>query len=308
MGTWIQRTPMPTPRHDLQGIAVGGTIYAISGANDLTVDAVKIYDVTTDQWTAGPAIPTRRGWLGADRIGNKIYVAGGKTYRPPEERKAHGNDYHFTSRANLEMLDLDTHTWSARAPMPAGPRAGLGVTACKGKIWAIGGNTMIYQDQRIVDRVEVYDPSTDTWTPGPTLPRPTQGPTVATHNNLIYLTGGISDADPQQAVRSEPYVLDPDVGHWEILAPVPTARESSGVTVLNDLIYTFGGKDAQQIKSPATEIYDIAADRWFADTPMPVGRCWLAACTVGDRLFAMGGAHHIKGGYKWLDDLDEFIP
>ena len=89
MGTWIQRTPMPTPRHDLQGIAVGGTIYAISGANDLTVDAVEIYDVATDQWTAGPAIPTRRGWLGADRIGNKIYVAGGKTYRPPEERKAH---------------------------------------------------------------------------------------------------------------------------------------------------------------------------------------------------------------------------
>ena len=41
---------------------------------------------------------------------------------------------------------------------------------------------------------------------------------------------------------------------------------------------------------------------------MPVGRCWLDACTVGDRLFAMGGAHHIKGGYKWLDDLDEFIP
>ena len=171
MGTWIQRTPMPTPRHDLQCIAVAGTIYAISGANDLTVDAVEIYDVTTDQWTAGPAIPTRRGWLGADRIGNKIYVAGGKTYRPPEERKAYGNDYHFTSRADLEMLDLDTQTWSARAPMPAGPRAGLGVTACKGKIWAIGGNTMIYQDQRIVDSVEVTTPAP---TPGRrALPCPT---------------------------------------------------------------------------------------------------------------------------------------
>ena len=59
MGTWIQRTPMPTPRHDLQCIAVAGTIYAISGANDLTVDAVEIYDVTTDQWC----------WLGKVVIG-----------------------------------------------------------------------------------------------------------------------------------------------------------------------------------------------------------------------------------------------
>jgi len=29
---------------------------------------------------------------------------------------------------------------------------------------------------------------------------------------------------------------------------------------------------------------------------------------VGDRLFAMGGAYNIEGGYKWLDDLCEFIP
>ena len=65
MGTWIQRTSMPTPRHDLQAIAVNGSIYAISGANDLTVDAVEIYDVATDSWTRGPSIPTRRGWLGA---------------------------------------------------------------------------------------------------------------------------------------------------------------------------------------------------------------------------------------------------
>ena len=308
MGTWIQRASMPTPRHDLQSVAVDGTIYAISGANDLTVDTVEVYDVATDQWAAGPPIPTRRGWLGADRIGEKIYVAGGKTYRPPEERPAYGNDYHFTSRDCLEVLDLASQTWSVRTPMPGGPRAGLGVAACRGKLWAVGGNTMLFEDQRIVARVEVYDPESDAWEPGPALPRATQGPTVASHAGLIYLTGGISDADPQQPCRHETYVLDPDVGRWEPLAPVPTARESSGVTVHGGLIYTFAGKDWQGIKSTANEVYDVAADRWSVETPIPVGRCWLDACTVGDRLFAMGGAHHIKGGYKWLDDLYEYIP
>ena len=203
MGTWIQRAPMPTPRHDLQSIAVDGTIYAISGADDLTVDAVEIYDVASDTWTQGPPIPTKRGWLGAARIGRRIYVAGGKTIRTPEEKKAYGHDYHFTSRDNLEMLNLDTQTWSALAPMPGGPRAGLAVTACQDQIWAIGGNTMLREDPGILDRVEVYDIATDTWTPGPALPRPTQGPTVATHNGRIYLTGGISDEDPERPCRSE---------------------------------------------------------------------------------------------------------
>lgn len=57
-------------------------------------------------WTQGPPIPTKRGWLGAARIGRRIYVAGGKTLRTSAEKKAYGHDYHFTSRDNLEMLDL----------------------------------------------------------------------------------------------------------------------------------------------------------------------------------------------------------
>ena len=86
METWIQRAPMPTPRHDLQSIAVDGTIYAISGADDLTVDVVEIYDVASDTWTQGPPIPTKRGWLGAARIDRRIYVAGGKTMLREDQR------------------------------------------------------------------------------------------------------------------------------------------------------------------------------------------------------------------------------
>lgn len=32
MGSWIQRAPMPTPRHDLQSVAVGNKIFAMGGA------------------------------------------------------------------------------------------------------------------------------------------------------------------------------------------------------------------------------------------------------------------------------------
>ena len=50
---------MPTPRHDLQAVAAGDKVYAISGAGYLTVDAVEIYDTETDTWTPGRRFPPR---------------------------------------------------------------------------------------------------------------------------------------------------------------------------------------------------------------------------------------------------------
>ena len=56
-------------------------------------------------------------------------------------------------------------------------------------------------------------------------------------------------------------------------------------------------------------IYDFAGDSWTAAEPMPVGKAWLDACTVGDRLFAMGGAYSLPGGgFKWIHDLHEYVP
>ena len=133
MGNWIKRTSMPTPRHDLQSIAVDGKIYAISGADDLTLDVVEIYDGERDSWSAGPPIPTARGWIGAALLDAKIYVGCGKTIHTPEEKKRSGNDFHFTPRDALEALDLKTQTWSVLAPAPSGPRAGVTLAACKAK-------------------------------------------------------------------------------------------------------------------------------------------------------------------------------
>ena len=98
MGQWLERRSMPTPRHDLQSVAVNGSIYAISGADDLTLHVVEVYDVENDVWIQGPPIPTARGWLGADLLDGRIYVAGGKTIQTSEMRIRTGLDYHFISR------------------------------------------------------------------------------------------------------------------------------------------------------------------------------------------------------------------
>ena len=303
MGEWIERRGMQRPRHDLAVVAVENRIFAISGADDLTVHDVEMYEVGSQTWFPAPPIPTARGWLGADIIDGKIYVAGGKTIQTEEMRRRTGVDYHFISRDDLEVFDVRTQRWSVLEPMPRGHRAGVAVTACGGKIWVIGGNTMDPADQRQVDTVEIYDPVKAEWSDGPALPRPTQGINVATVDGIIYAVGGVASEEPQ--FRSELFVLDPQVGKWERMASQPTGRESSGTTVLDGRIYTFGGRPY----SDATEIYDVASDSWEVGAPGPVARAWLGAATVGGHIFVMGGAYGLPGGgCKWLHDMHEYVP
>ena len=313
MGQWIERAPMPTPRHDLQAIAVDGEIYAISGADDLTLDVVEIYDVATDTWRVGPPIPTARGWIGAALLDGKIYVGCGKTIRTPEEKERTGDDAHFTPRDALEALDLATQTWSVLAPSPRGPRAGVTLAACLGKIYIIGGNTMT--DSRLFETVDVYDPETGEWDAGPEFPYGLQGPNAISVDDRIYVFGGLRrDVPREESYVLDAHVLDPKVGQWEPLAPMFTRRESMGITLTPDgRIFTCGGhhnmgEDPLDHYADTTEIYDIQADAWTREAPLPERKAWLDAATVGDRIFAMGGAYKLPGpGFKWIDDMHEFI-
>ncbi|MBN97994.1 MAG: hypothetical protein CME16_01920 [Gemmatimonadetes bacterium] len=306
MGKWIQRASMPTPRHDLQAIAVGEKIYAISGGGDLTSEVVEIYDVEHDVWSPGPSITTKRGWFGAVLLGQKIYAMGGKTVRPEEEIERTGDPGKYDIRDSLEVLDLASCRWSFLPPMSA-TRAGLVATVCKGRIYALGGNAMNSETRSggpHLDRVEVYDPHSGQWAMGVPMPLGLQGPSVATVDDRIYLTSGIGG--PEGKANSRTYAFDPDTEKWDSLAPVPTPRCDSGVAVLDRKIYTFGGWGNGY--HDEVEIYDIDADSWSSDSPMPDKKAWLAAATVGERIFVMGGAYKLRDapGFKWIDDLHEF--
>ncbi len=299
---WLQRQPMPTPRHDLQAVAVGAEIYALSGADYATLDVVEIYDVATDTWKIGPSIPSRRGWFGAALLDGAIYVAGGKRIRSPAEKRESGDDAHFAIRDSVERLDLASGTWSSLAPLSC-PRAGLVATVCQGKIYALGGNLM--NGEPHLDLVEIYDPSTGNWSPAPPLPIGLQGPVVASIDDRIFITAGTGG--PKRRVNDRTFVLDPDAGRWEERAPIPTARCDPGALAVGRAIYTFGGYGNGGYNDEV-EIYDVDADTWSSAPPMPEKRAWMGCTLVEDRIFVMGGGLKLTDNpktYKWFDELHE---
>jgi hypothetical protein len=265
---WFAMAPMPTARYGLAAAAVNGRIYAIGGQPSVPVtgfsivSTVEVYDPSTNTWRSSndfpgtlgaPApMPTARTLFAATAVKGKIYAIGG-----------------FSGSNNLgtvEVYDPSTNTWrssndfpgtpGAPAPMPT-PRIRLTVAAVNGKIYAIGGLGGI-------DKVEVYDPDSNSWGTAASMPAALFDPSAgrsdlaaASVNGKIYAIGGFEpDASTNQLhIANTVQVYDPSSNSWSTAAGMPTARDSLAAADANGLIYAVGGINMANTVLDATEQY-----------------------------------------------------
>src|SRR5207249_3602092 len=100
-----------------------------------------------------------------------------------------------------------------------------GAAVVNGKIYVLGGevdpNPTGTPRNPISDSVEVYDPATNTWSPGPSLPEPLYEVTATVVvGTTIYVFGGANVSDNV----SSAYALDTTNGTWSTLPSMPDAR------------------------------------------------------------------------------------
>jgi hypothetical protein len=169
------------------------------------------------------------------------------------------------------------NTWATKAPMHQA-RAGLGVAAVNGKIYAIGGNTQsgVYPalvNGEFVGTNEEYDIATDTWTTKTPMPTPRAFFAIAVYQNKIYCIGGIigigqgfydgtSILLPTHILSGVNEVYDPATDTWENKTAAPVAGMMMKAAVLNGKIYLIDGN--------LNEVYDPNSDTWTTKTPPPI--------------------------------------
>jgi hypothetical protein len=165
-------------------------------------------------------------------------------------------------------------TWTTKAPMQQA-RAGLGVVAVNGKIYAIGGTTASGQypadvsSGGFVGTNEEYDPETDTWTTKAAMPTPRDYFAVAAYGNKIYCIGGaVGYTVDEQLGYWHSYnqsgvneVYDTVTDTWETKTPLPLARMQIQAHVINGKIYV--------ISWSLVYVYDPESDSWTSKTRMP---------------------------------------
>ncbi len=173
----------------------------------------------------------------------------------------------------FSSVDVAEDTWAAKAPMPTA-RAGLGVAAVNGKIYAIGGTTASGQYPPdgyrgdFVGTNEEYDPKTDTWTTKASMPTPRDYFAIATYQNKIYCIGGAVGYTVDEwglfylyVTSGVTEVYDTVTDAWETRAPMPDEAMKFQAHVVNGKIYVMDGS--------LPYVYDPADDSWALKTRMP---------------------------------------
>ncbi len=239
-GVWANLPSMSYFRSS-EGVAVGGDgrIYAFGGNGGLASDpngdtgellaTSEAYNPSTNKWQGVPALPTPRagmatvGDTGPDGNGD-VYVIGGWD--------AVGDGY----LADNLRYDPSTNTWATMAPMPTPREYASAVVGSDGDIYVVGG----MDSTGGLSTVEIYNPTTDHWTTGPSLATAEWGGSAAAVKNRIFVFGGYDDVDA--LALSDSQVLTIGGSSWGSDTVMLRARYLGAAAVSQTLkVWLFGG-------------------------------------------------------------------
>ena len=176
--SWKTLAPMPTPQLSIQANAVNGKIYVIGGyINDtFASDLNQVYDPKSNSWSTQTPIPIGVCDYTSAVVGNKIYV--------------------FSNNLT-QIYDTYHDSWSigATAPLPVIMGSAVTINGSDGSklIFVFGANTMPWVNSTTKElTTQCYNPETDSWTNGASVPTCRYHAAAANINETIYVIGGFT--------------------------------------------------------------------------------------------------------------------
>ncbi|KAH7968871.1 hypothetical protein HPB52_012068 [Rhipicephalus sanguineus] len=269
---------MPEPRSYHAAVLIGETVYVTGGFDPETRKCGELvackttfaYDIDTMQWSRKADMKTGRAAHGAAAFKDKLFVFGG--------RGRLGRAVEST-----EEYDPSSDTWKECTPLDV-PRMAVGCATVADDIYVVGGLVPEADDvYRAVDRVNIYDPKTHTWSEGPPLPKPRAFPAAASLGDKLWLIGGCYDnSEPGLNLVSlrDVDVLEPS--GWVHMGCTTHSRHAAAVAVAGEHhIYVIGGTSSVlngPIKRP--EVYLQQDDRYKFPAEYPEAMTGISAVSV----------------------------
>jgi N-acetylneuraminic acid mutarotase len=277
---WTRGADLAGGRGEVASTVADGRVIVVGGLRGpgRTSASVEAYDPATDAWASLPDLPAPRHHAAAAALDDgTVYVSGGArsatdwspraevwTLEPgaaswepvdplPEGRLGHAmvaldGQLHVVGGdgETSDVLTLEPEAgWQRGAPLGLRPDH-VRAVVLEDEVWAIGGRV---DDDSLVDRVDVYDPSTDSWRSGPVLPDPTSAMAVGVLDGSIHVVGGEDPGLLGGRVFDRHLVLRPGGDRWEELGPTMLAVHGAGYGVVDDELVVAGGARRQGLLS-----------------------------------------------------------
>ncbi|MBI1879590.1 MAG: hypothetical protein HYR94_15450 [Chloroflexi bacterium] len=179
-------------------------------------------------------------------------------------------------------VNAPENRWVSHEAMPT-KRAGLGLVALDGKIFAIGGVKDTNQATRSVD---IYDSAANSWSEGANKPTAAANISGVVVDDKIYVPGGCTNEG--KAIASLE-IYDPKSDSWDKGQPLPEARCAYGLVALKDKLYLFGGWNGQAFKDTVF-VYSIKEKTWeVIKKVMPQAKGHVGAAVLNETIYVAGG-------------------
>jgi len=212
-GTWSTTGSMGTGRSGHGAALVGNVeVFVVGGANASgALASAEIYNYLAGTFTSAGRMDTARADLVVVVVGRTVLLSGG--YQPSTG----------TWHASVEAYDwLDKHYWNA-GTMSAARSHHSGVRLEDGRVLLAGG----LDGTTYPTTTDIYDPSTNTWSPGPAVvPRYAATMTSMTDGRILF-AGGFDSAHvgPVQ-------LFDLSTNAWLTTIPLEARRGNHTATLL----------------------------------------------------------------------------
>jgi N-acetylneuraminic acid mutarotase len=188
--------------------------------------------------------------------------------------------------------------------MPAA-RHHTNLAAVGGKLVVAGSNDGLFFTAR--GETWIYDPQTDAWTEGASMPSGTErgAAAVGVIGEQMFIAGGLRGGDAVGDVSA----YDPSADAWEALPALPEALDHLVGGVIDGVFYVVGGrKGGTGSHLPRVDAYDPAGGIWTPRSPMPTSRGGAAAGVVNGLLIVVGGEGNPDADSGVFDDAEAYDP
>jgi non-specific serine/threonine protein kinase len=167
-------------------------------------------------------------------------------------------------------------------------QVGAAVLKSDGRIWVAGGLT---GPEDATAKTEFYDPTIDTWSPGPPLPVPLHHAMMVSYQNTVWVIGGFEPQGSQVSGVASARVLylDQPQNQWIDGPELHHARAAGAAAVVGDKIVVVGGRTAGNSAAPVTPTEVFDGTSWHDAASIPIPGDHLAAASDGTYLYAVGG-------------------
>lgn len=235
----------------------------------------------TGVWTTKAPMPEPRDGMVAGVMSGRVHIVGG---RSPADRH--------------QVYDPATNIWSPRTSQAMRSHGAGAVIA--GKLYVAGGcgdggHGGTDCSAATTNRLEVYDPATDTWTALASMPTARNSIGAAAVNGKLYVVGGEGNCLPCSQQFATLEIYDPATNAWTTGPSMSMARLFPVVAAIGDRLFVSGGfirvNGSLNYTSVADlEVYDTATGTWQMKAPQPTARGYGGGAVINGRLHVVGGS------------------